>query len=178
MSEAESGAARRGTRAWVVVAWVGGGIALLVLGSAFLPRWWAHRVADQTDGSMSQGIGVGLFYGFAFTLLPLALLWWGGRRASRWRTRFILFGIALVLALPNLLTLGIVIGRGNAAHAGDRTLDVEAPGFRGAVLVGAATAVVALVALISLFRSRRRARQRAHELEAELAHRPAPPDSG
>jgi hypothetical protein len=159
--------AGRGRRVWPVLAAVGAALVLLVVLAAFLPRWWAQRIADQSDSSMVQSIGVGLFYGFVFTLLPLALLWWGMRRASHWKTRFTLVAIALVLAMPNLLTLWIVVGRGNAAHAGDRTLDVEAPGFRGAVLVGTATAVVALVALIGLLRSRRRARERLHRLEAE-----------
>ena len=118
---------------------------------------------------MAQGIGVGLFYGFAFTLLPLALLWWGRRRASRWKTRFCPRRLALVLALPNLLTLGIVLGRGNAAHAGDRTLDVEAPGFRGAVLVGAVVAVVALIRVRSRLPGAGRATARGR------AATPAPP---
>ena len=174
MSQADVEAPRQRTRVWVIAAWLVGGLALFLVAAAFLPRWWSHRVADQTDASMTQGIGIGLFYGFVFTLLPLALLWWGLRRASRWKARLILVGVALVLALPNLLTLGIVFGRGNAAHAGERTLDVEAPGFRGAVLAGAIVAVVALIALISLLRSRRRARLRAKELEADLATRRGP----
>ena len=161
-------APRRRTPLWVVLGWLGGGIVAVVVASAFLPRWWAQRVADQTDSSIAQGIGVGLFYGFVFTLLPLALLWWGLRHVSRWKTRLWVVAGAIALALPNLLTLGIVIGRGNAAHAGERTLDVEAPGFRGAALVGAVVAVSALVALIWLLRSRRRARTRADQLEAEL----------
>ncbi len=171
---------QRRTRVWVVLGCVAGGLVLAWVGAAFLPRWWSHRVADQVDGSIAQGIGVGLFYGFVFTLLPLALLWWGLRRVSRWKTRLLVVAAALVLALPNLLTLGIVLGRGNAAHAGDRTLDVDAPGFRGAVLAGAIVAVVALVALIGLLRSRRRARRDARRLEAELRSRsdsPGPPST-
>jgi hypothetical protein len=177
VSQRDAEAPGRQRSLWVVAAWLVGGLALLFLAAAFLPRWWAHRIADQTDASMTQGIGVGLFYGFVFTLLPLALLWWGLRRASRWKTRLIVLGAALVLALPNLLTLGIVLGRGNAAHAGDRTLDVEAPGFRGAVLVGAIVAVAALVALIRLLRSRHHARERADRLEAELRGRDDTPGS-
>ena len=42
-----------------------------LLGAAFLPRWWSHRIADQANGSFTGGILVGLFYGFVFTLLPL-----------------------------------------------------------------------------------------------------------
>ena len=49
--------------------------------------------------------------------------------------------LAVLLAIPNLMTLGIVLGTGNAAHAGDRILDVEAPAFRGATLVGALIAL-------------------------------------
>ncbi len=172
MTELETEHAPRSRRAWVVVAWVVGGILVLVLGSAFLPRWWSHRIADQVDGNMAQGIGVGLFYGFVFTLLPILLLWWGLRRASRWKTRLILFCIALLLALPNLLTLGIVLGRGDAAHAGERTFDVEAPGFRASVLIGALTAVAAVLALAALLRSRRRAQERADDLHAQLEARP------
>jgi hypothetical protein len=164
----QAGRAERRRRLWPVLAAVAAALVLLVVLAAFLPRWWAQRIADQSDSSMAQSIGVGLFYGFVFTVLPLALLWWGVRRASRWKTRFALVAVALVLAMPNLLTLWIVVGRGNAAHAGDRTLDVQAPGFRGAVLVGAATAVVALGALIGLLRSRRRARERLRRLETEL----------
>ena len=53
---------------------------------------------------------------------------------------------------PNLLTLGIAIGSGHAAHAGERTLDVDAPGFRGASLagvIGGAFAVAAVKYLLA-----------------------------
>ena len=109
---------------WLVVALV----VLLVAGliaSATVPRWWAHRVGDQVDGSITQGTLLGLFYGFVFTFLPLIIL----ALVLRWRrtTRAVVVAVvlAVILALPNLMTLGIVIGRGNAAHAGDRVLDVE-----------------------------------------------------
>ena len=42
-------------------------IALYFIGGAALPRWWSHRIGDQVDGSLSAGIGLGLFYGFVFT---------------------------------------------------------------------------------------------------------------
>jgi hypothetical protein len=155
----------------MLVAWIGAGAAILVFSTAVLPRWWAHRVGDQADGSMVQGVAVGLFYGFVFTALPVLLLWWGLRRARRWGSRLALVATALVLALPNLLTLGIVLGRGDAAHAGERTFDVEAPGFRGATLIGAVAGVAALVALAAMLRSRRRARERVDTLEEELRSR-------
>ena len=169
-------APRSRTRLWVVSA--GGRRPPARLGRRGLPATLVGT-SDRRSGRRqhAQGIGVGLFYGFAFTVLPLALLWWGMRRASRWKTRFLVVAAALVLAVPNLLTLGIVLGRGNAAHAGDRTLDVEAPGFRGATLAGAIVAVVALIALIGLLRSRKRARLHARRLEAELQARGEAPGS-
>ncbi len=67
------------------------------------------------------------------------------------------FGIAI--AIPNLMTLSIVLGNNNAAHAGERILDVDAPAFRGASLVGAIAAVAILLIAVALI-GRRRWRRR------------------
>jgi MFS family permease len=150
-------------------------LAVIVLayfiGGAVLPRWWAHRIGDQVDGSMLAGIGLGLFYGFVFTFLPLWVLWLAVRRKRSWRFRAWVALAALVLAIPNLLTLGIVVGNGSAAHAGERTLDVEAPDFRASTLVGAVVAAVAVVAVRYLLASRRRSRAREKSLRDELKAR-------
>ncbi len=133
-------------------------VLLGLAASATIPRWWAQRIGEQVDGSIVTGTFVGLFYGFVFTLLPLLVLAAAFRWRRTWLALAIAVGVAVVLALPNLLTLGIVVGRGNAAHAGDRILDVEAPAFRGGTLAGAliAAALVGLVAY--LLASRRRSR--------------------
>jgi glucan phosphoethanolaminetransferase (alkaline phosphatase superfamily) len=150
--------------------WAGVVLVLVLLGgliaSATVPRWWAQRVGDQVDGSITQGTLLGLFYGFVFTLLPLAVLVLILRWRSSWR--WVLFAVVLAatLALPNLMTLGIVLGRGNAAHAGDRILDVEAPAFRGGTLAGALLAALLIAFVAYLIVSRGRARsseRRAHE---------------
>jgi uncharacterized membrane protein (DUF373 family) len=121
------------------------GVTLIaLLGAAFLPRWWAQRVADQTQGSFTSGTLVGLFYGFVFTLVPLALLWVALEIFRSWKIRIGALVVAAVLAVPNLLTLGIVLGGGSGAHAGDRILDVEAPFFRGATLIGVLVAIACL----------------------------------
>ena len=164
--EVESGP-NWGRRAlWLVVAVV----VLLVAGliaSATVPRWWAHRVGDQVDGSITQGTLLGLFYGFVFTFVPIAVLLLILRLRRTTRTVVLALVLALLLALPNLMTLGIVIGRGNAAHAGDRVLDVEAPAFRGGTLAGAILAVLLVAFVGYLVVSRRR----AHE-SARRAHTP------
>ena len=151
---------------WLVVALV----VLLVAGliaSATVPRWWAHRVGDQVDGSITQGTLLGLFYGFVFTFVPIAVLLLIVRLRRTTRTVVVAVVLAVLLALPNLMTLGIVVGRGNAAHAGDRVLDVEAPAFRGGTLAGAILAVLLVAFVGYLVVSRRR----AHE-SARRAHTP------
>ena len=173
VAPATSSPDRSGPRPLTIVVFAGIAIVAIVAFSAFLPRWWAHRVGDQVNGSFASGIGLGLFYGFAFTVLPLAVAWFALSRIGRWKWRLVTLGIAVVLAAPNLLTLSVVFGAGNAAHAGERTFDVEAPGFRASSLVGAVAAVLVLVMLALLLRSRRRSREDADALRAELArHQP------
>jgi hypothetical protein len=162
---------RRGPRPLTALIVLGIGIVAVVALSAFLPRWWAHRVGDQVDGSFASGIGLGLFYGFAFTVLPLAIAWFAFRRLDSWKARLLILGVAVLIAAPNLLTLSIVVGIGSAAHAGERTFDVEAPGFRASSLFGAIAAVLALTMVGLLLRSRRRSRAEAAALRAELANR-------
>jgi len=147
----------------IVVAWF--------IAAAALPRWWSQRIGDQIDGSLSAGIGVGLFYGFVFTFLPLMILTFAIRRRRSWRARGWIALAAVVLALPNLLTLGIVIGNSSAAHAGERTLDVEAPNFRASSLIGAIVGALAVVGVRYLMISRARAKGRESKLRDELKGR-------
>jgi hypothetical protein len=143
----------------VVVALLLGGL----IASATIPRWWAQQIGEQVDGSIVTGTLVGLFYGFVFTALPLLVL----ASVARWRrtprATAVAIGIALVLAIPNLMTLGIVLGTGNAAHAGERILDVEAPAFRGASLAGALIALGMAGFVAFLMVSRKRARGTARD---------------
>ena len=158
-------------RALIAVAVIVALIGAWLLGAAFLPRWWAHRIGGQANGSFAGGILVGIFYGFVFTALPLATLGMAFGKRRPWKARAWMSGAAVLLALPNLLTLGIVIGNGNAAHAGQRTLDVDAPGFRGASLGGAIAALVAVALWEYLRYSRKRARDQVRHLRAELKAR-------
>ena len=78
--------------------WAGVALVVVVLGgliaSATVPRWWAQRVGDQVNGSITQGTLLGLFYGFVFTLVPIAVL----VLVLRWRTSWRWVVFALVLA--------------------------------------------------------------------------------
>jgi hypothetical protein len=163
----------RGWLKWALV--IVGAIALILIGGriagAFFPRWWSHRVGAQVSGSITAGIALGLFYGFVFTAIPIFVLRWAFRRKRHWKVWAMSVGGALILALPNLLTLGIVLGHGHAAHAGERTLDVEAPAFRTSSLIGAIVAVLGWAAFEYVLISRWLARRREQKLEAELAAR-------
>jgi hypothetical protein len=148
------------------------------LGAAFLPRWWSHRIGDQVNGSIGGGVALGLFYGFVFTALPLAVLRFAFTKRRPWKTWGLMSGLAVLLAAPNVLTLGIVLGSGHAAHAGERTLDVEAPAFRSASLAGAILALLAFALLLYLVGARRRAHHELHRLREELKaakQQPPPP---
>jgi MFS family permease len=159
-------------RTLIAIAVIAALVVAGLVGAAFLPRWWAHRIAGQANGSFAGGILAGLFYGLLFTALPLATLGLAFHKRRRaWKAWATIFGVAVLLALPNLLTLGIVLGHGKAAHAGQRTLDVDAPGFRGASLGGAITAVVAVLLWEYLRYSRERARGQVRHLRAELKAR-------
>ena len=148
-------------------------VLLAFLGAAFLPRWWSHRIGAQVDNSFARGIILGLFYGFVFTFLPLLTLRWTFRKRRPWRTWALLSAFALLLAAPNLLTLGIVIGSGHAAHAGERTLDVDAPGFRGSVLAGAIVAALVVAVGQYLVSSRRHSRRERDALRDQVRRQQA-----
>ena len=145
---------------------------LFFIGAAFLPRWWSQRIADQVGGSQTSGVLIGLFYGFAFTAVALLVLWMAVRRKHRpWKLRVSLVVLAVLLSAPNLLTLGIVAGNGNAAHAGQRILDVEAPNFRASTLLGVGAAVLLFLLFQWALFSRRRNKNRISDLKGELKAR-------
>lgn len=138
-------------------------VAYLIL-AAFLPRWWSIRVANLSDQAFSKGIFWGLVLGTVCTLVPLLLFtaaWRVRKKRGGKVTAIVAIVLAVAVAAPNLLTLSIVLGSNNAAHAGERTLDTEAPGFRGATALGAVIAVVLFSALVYfVVRSRRRRAQK------------------
>jgi hypothetical protein len=118
-------------------------------------------------GSFSAGILWGLFYGIVFSFFPLLLAWQVRRRPLAWQVRVGMVVVALLLAIPNLLTLSIVVGVSRAASAGDRILDVDAPAFRGASLTGAivGTVLVIVAAVVGILLKRRS--HEVHELRAQ-----------
>lgn len=144
-----------------------GAFVLTVIMSAFLPRWWAVRIGNQVDQSIVNGVALGLFYGIVFTFLPLLVIWFGFRRRRPWKTWLAFLIGAVLLAAPNLLTLSIVVGRGNAAHAGERILDTQANYFRASSLIGAIIGAAILVVVIWFWFRRRDLARRERRLKEE-----------
>ncbi len=138
------------------------------LGSAILPRWWAQKIGEIIGGRILFGNLFGAAMGAAFTILPLLALRAGWKFRAGWKRWLKFLVLALILAAPNLATLGIVMGTGDAAHAGERKLDVDGPGFRGGSLVGAILGFAFFVAISLLLRSRKKNKQNVAELKAKL----------
>jgi hypothetical protein len=146
-------------------------VALLLIGyliaTSFLPRWWAQTAGNLAGHTFHKGILWGVFFGIVSTFVPLLVATTTLNRAMQWRTRGWVLVVALLLAAPNLMTLGIVLGSGSAAHAGERTLDVAAPGFRGATLIGVIIAVVAVIGVEVFLAQHRRQRRELRQLRVE-----------
>ena len=143
----------------IVVAALVGAYFLL---EAFLPRWWAQQIGRSVGGVFSRAIGSGLLIGFVCTFVPILLIVFAVISRGRLRNvpAVVCAAVAILVAIPNLLTLAVVAGGGNGSHAGQRIFDVDAPGFRGATLGGAiAGALTAVVAAYFIWGYRRRGRK-------------------
>lgn len=123
-------------------------LALLawLLAVTIVPREWAQYLGNRIDGQMTKGTIYGLGFGFVCTLIPLIIARQALRGFKLGLRLFILL-IAAAIAVPNLLTLAIIYGSGNGAHAGERILDVDGPGFRAGSGSGAAVAALVFVML-------------------------------
>ncbi len=147
-----------------------------VVGTTVVPRWWAHRVGDRVDGSLTAGAFYGLFIGFVFTLLPLMIARQALRRMP-WKGRVLVLVLAIAAAAPNLMTLSIVLGSGNGAHAGDRILDTEGDGFRAGSSWGAVAAAVVAIGLFAWTWKWRRDRRQLKSLKSERRESPKAAES-
>ncbi len=149
------------------------------VGAAFLPRWWARRIGGWVHDSFTTGLLLGLGFGLLFTLVPLAIAATAFSKRLNRPTRTAVVVLAFVVALPNLLTLGISAGTGSGAHAGGRILDDRAPFFQGATLIGAILAAVIFALATWQYQAGRRVRSAKRSAKAQrrdsAASAPPPP---
>ena len=136
------------------------------VGAAFLPRWWARTVSNWVQDSFTRGLLYGLAFGVVFTLVPLLVASAAFVRRFNNQARFVVLVLAVALATPNLLTLGISTGSGGGAHAASRKLDSDAPFFQGASLIGAIAAVVVFALAVWQYRATKRVRTAKKQAKA------------
>lgn len=151
-----------GVVAVIVVVWL-----LYLFLSAFLPRWWAQVIGNAVDGSFSAGAWWGLMVGAVFTAVPVLFLAQAALPRRSWPMRGAFVALAALFAVPNLLTLGIVLGTSAASHAGERILDVDGPAFRGGTAWGAVLGGVVALALVTMGLLYRRRGERLKALKAQ-----------
>ncbi|MGR0160924.1 hypothetical protein [Paenarthrobacter nitroguajacolicus] len=133
--------------------------AYFILG-AILPRWWSDVIAGQIRRDLGASVLVGMFYGFTFTFIPLLVAWQATRKAVTWPWKIAIVLVAVAIATPNLLTAGIAFGSTESAHAGQRTLSVDAGFFTTWTAISAIAAVVVFIAVTVLWALwRRRGKQ-------------------
>jgi hypothetical protein len=150
-----------GVVAVIVVVWL-----LYLFLSAFLPRWWAQVIGNAVDGSFSAGAWWGLMVGAVFTAVPVLFLAQAVLPRRSWPLRGAFVVLAALFAVPNLLTLGIVLGTSAASHAGERILDVDGPAFRGGSAWGAVLGGVVALTLVAMGVLYRRRGARLKELRS------------
>ncbi|HEY5788894.1 MAG TPA: hypothetical protein VIT65_29395 [Microlunatus sp.] len=170
---------RKATIRFTVFVVVGAVLTVLLyfLLSALIPRWWSQSVGRQVGGRIGAGVVLGLLYGFVFTFLPLIVLAQARHRAFSWPAKAIIVLVAAALTAPNLMTLGIAMGDGAAARAGNRTLDVMAPAFRQATLWGVVLGAVAAVVVVtfSILWGRRTSELKLLRAQVEQLQKDLPP---
>ncbi len=133
--------------------------AYFILG-AILPRWWSDVIAGQIRRDLGASVLVGMFYGFVFTFIPLLVAWQATRKSVTWPWKIAIVLVAVAIATPNLLTAGIVFGSTESAHAGQRTLSVDAGFFTTWTAVSAIAALLIFIAVTVLWALwRRRGKQ-------------------
>ncbi|MGO4249034.1 hypothetical protein AB4Y87_17610 [Paenarthrobacter sp. RAF54_2] len=133
--------------------------AYFILG-AILPRWWSDVVAGQIRRDLGASVLVGMFYGFVFTFVPLVVAWQATHKAVSWPWKIVILLAAVAIATPNLLTAGIVFGSTESAHAGQRTLSVDAGFFTTWTAISAVVAAVIFAVVTVLWALwRRRGKQ-------------------
>ncbi|MDJ0318200.1 MULTISPECIES: hypothetical protein [Arthrobacter] len=146
-----------------------GAAAVLVIvyfvASVTVPLMWANSIRDQIGGQLGNSIPLGMFYGFVFSFFPVVIAWQAHRRRLNKWVRVSLLALAVLLTIPNLLTLAVLFGNTKTA-ADARSIWANSANWFGTwsqlfMVVG----VVCAVALVVLGRMWRRRGKRIREIK-------------
>lgn len=132
-----------------------GAVAAVVLVIAYLiasvtvPLTWANAIKNQVGPQLGNSIPLGMFYGFVFTFVPVLVAWQAHHKTLHKWARISLVVLALVLTLPNLLTLGVLYGTSTSSINARSIWNTGGANWFGAwsqsfMLVGLACGVVVI----------------------------------
>lgn len=141
-------------------------VAAYAILSTYLPVWWATTIKGQANGDLGTGMLLGLFYGFVFTFVPLVVLWQARHRKVTWPWKAVILAAAIVLATPNLLTLGIYASNSSSALRARNMLDNDATWFPGWSLGSAIAAALVFIAAAIAWKVWRLRGKKLKELKA------------
>ena len=147
-------------------------VAFLVI-RLFLPVWWATRIANQTQGSLSGGLLLGLTYGFVFTFIPLLIAWQVRYKKISWPWKWVIIGVAVLVALPNLLTLGIYLNSSGAAQKARLMIDTSAIWFPSWSIGGAVAGLLLFAGIATFWHMWRSRGRKLKSLRLEVKSRAA-----
>ncbi|MFL4475773.1 hypothetical protein ACIPVK_17390 [Paeniglutamicibacter sp. MACA_103] len=134
----------------------------------FLPVWWATNIGNQTQGSVTSGIILGLIYGFVFTFVPLLVAWQARFKKVSWPWKAVIVMVAVLLATPNLLTLSIYANSSGAAAKARSMMDVSATWFPSWSVGGAAAALVLFLGMAAFWHLWRARGKKMKALKTEM----------
>ncbi|MGB9034864.1 MAG: hypothetical protein WCC45_10125 [Paeniglutamicibacter sp.] len=117
----------------------------------FLPVWWATRIGNQTQGSITSGILLGLIYGFVFTFVPLLIAWQARYKKVSWPWKSVIVLVAVLVAIPNLLTLSIYANSSSSATKARTMIDTSATWFPSWSIGGAIAGLVLFVGIAAFW---------------------------
>jgi hypothetical protein len=156
---------------WLVLILVLAALGVLAYGLAreFFPRRWAEEVGAVVDGSQFRGLAYGFGVGMVFTLVPILFLAQARRRFFNWTWRAIVAVLAVILALPNWLTIAVAIGTSRSAVDGRIILTESAPGFRNGSAAGAVVGLLVALVLIGYGLRLGQRRRQVSDLKAKVS---------
>lgn len=134
----------------------------------FLPVWWATRIGNQTQGSITSGIILGLVYGFIFTFIPLFIAWQARYKKVSWPWKAVIIVVAVLAATPNLLTLSIYANSSGAAAKARSMIDISATWFPSWSIGGAAAALILFVGIAAFWHLWRSRGKKMKALKSEI----------